>query len=249
MTKRVWIGMVAVAAMGAAMSVACSQNTVAALVETLGNACSAAAGLAGDATAAKQIVADTATASQQVLAWKSGTPTQDVEQALGDLEADLSAIPETSKVAPFIDLGIATIDGILVDITGQAPVANGSLSPTSAKGWQMWGSRPLLNGTQGSAGGRVVLVGGRRGVRHPKFAGKLPKRAGEFNSTWNALADKDASFKTLHDAGKGASAAPVVNGTVSKASFGGVAGLIAAIATAAAGIFGYFSKSGGSSAK
>jgi hypothetical protein len=156
--KKIYVATMIVAVM---VTVACSQNTLAALVTTLGTACSAAAGLAGDAAMAQTILADTAKASQQVLNWKSGTPTQDVEQALAIVEADLSAIPETAAVAPFIDLGIATIDGILTDITGQAPPQTASVKPGMAP----------------------------RAIRHPRYSGKLPKSGTEFATAWNKLVD------------------------------------------------------------
>jgi hypothetical protein len=169
---------VAVAAVG--LSLACSQNTLAALVTTMGNACSAAAGLSGNPALGKTIQADTATASQQVLAWKSGSTTQNVEQALNDLEADLSEIPESSQVAPFIDLGIATIDGILTDIGAPTRPA-----ATTAE----LGAAHLVN-VRASATGK-------RPVRHPKHAGKLPKRAAEFVKEWNKLVEANPKLAAL----------------------------------------------------
>ena len=178
MSKGYWSLLVAAAVLAIAFTTACSQNAVAALVTTLGNACSAAAGLGGDATLSQAILADTATASEQVLAWKTGTSTQNVQEALGILEADLSRVPETATVAPFIDLGVATIDGILSDITGQAPA-------TTTAGLSLH----LLN----------VSASAAQPVRHPKYSGRLPKKASDFVTEWNKVvaANPKAGVKKL----------------------------------------------------
>lgn len=181
MTKRYWSLSIACVVLAIAFTTGCSQNTIAALVATLGSACSTAAGAAGDAALSQAILADTSTASAQALAWKSGTPTQNVEQALGDLEADLSKIPETAAVAPFIDLGIATIDGILTDITGQAPAAATAELGAHLRNVSASVAKPVRAGTTGNAS----LPAG--GARHPKYSGNLPKKAADFVTEWNKL--------------------------------------------------------------
>jgi hypothetical protein len=158
----------AVAVLAVMLATACSQNTIAALVTTLGNACSGAAALAGNAQLSRTILADSAKASQQVLAWKSGSAAENVVQVLHDLQADLSEIPETASVAPFIDLGIATIDGILTDITGQVPAATQSMR---------WASV--------------------RSVRHPRYSGEPPRTAKAFNAAWDKLVNEHPQFAGL----------------------------------------------------
>ena len=90
-----------------------SQNTIASLVDVLGNASSSIAALQGNTQLAATLKTDTAAASSAVLNWKKGTPTQNVIQALNLVEADLNLIPGTGQYAPLIDLAIGTVESIM----------------------------------------------------------------------------------------------------------------------------------------
>ena len=102
-----------------AVLAACSQSSVAALVTMLG-----IAALEGNTPLAAMLQADTAAASSAVLNWKSGSPTQNVIQALNLVEADLNLIPGSSKYAPLVVLAIGTVESIMEIIHP------GSSSPT-----------------------------------------------------------------------------------------------------------------------
>jgi hypothetical protein len=92
---------------------ACNQNTLATLVTTLGNASASIAALEGNTALAATLKADTAAATTAVLNWKSGTPTQNVIQALNLVEADLNLIPSISQYAALVDLAIGTVESII----------------------------------------------------------------------------------------------------------------------------------------
>ena len=90
-----------------------SQATLAALTRTLGTASASIATLEGNPTLAASLTADTAAAVTAITNWKSGTPANDVIQALGIVEADLNLIPGTSQYLPLVDIAIATVQSIL----------------------------------------------------------------------------------------------------------------------------------------
>lgn len=98
---------------GAMPQTGCNQNTVAALVTTLGNASASIASLEGNPTLAATLQKDTAAASAAVLNWKQGAPAQDVVQALQLVQADLSLFPATSQYAPLVNLAIGTVVSII----------------------------------------------------------------------------------------------------------------------------------------
>jgi len=91
----------------------CGSATIAALVKTLGTATSQLATLEGNATLAQRITTDTAAAVTAVTNWKTGSPAQDVIEALGIVQDDLNLFPEAAAFAPWINLAIITVDALL----------------------------------------------------------------------------------------------------------------------------------------
>ena len=100
-----------------------SATTIKALVPVVANAVTQVLTLEGD-TAQATRVQQALTAFQTATAnWKSGTPSQDVVEAINALAAALDAFPLTSQYAPLIGLALTTLDAIL------AIVAPGTLTP------------------------------------------------------------------------------------------------------------------------
>jgi hypothetical protein len=91
----------------------CNSNTVADLVITLGNAASSVAALEGNSSLSTKLTADVATAATDIKNWKTGSPTQEVVEALNLVQADLSLFPQTDQYAPLIALSISTVESIL----------------------------------------------------------------------------------------------------------------------------------------
>lgn len=111
---------------------ACNQNTIAALVSTLGNSCSTLAQMQGNTQLAATIKADTATAVADIAAWKPGTDGEMAIQALHILENDLHQICATipgqtgqdcQKYEPLIQLALGTADSIIAIVQPQRVTA------------------------------------------------------------------------------------------------------------------------------
>ena len=100
-----------------------SQNTIAALVTTLGNASAAIAAMEGNTSLATQLKADTAAASAAVLNWQKGTNAQMVVEALGIVQDDLNLIPFAGPYIPLISLALVTVQEIIVIVTSNAPAS------------------------------------------------------------------------------------------------------------------------------
>jgi hypothetical protein len=98
-----------------------SRVILSALVATLGSATSSLANLEGNPTLAAQIKTDTTAAVSAIDNWQSGTPAQDVIEALGIVIDDLNLIPGTGPFAPLIDLALATVQSILEIVTNNSP--------------------------------------------------------------------------------------------------------------------------------
>jgi hypothetical protein len=99
-----------------------SQQTIAELTATLGNAAASLASIENNPTLAAKLKADTATAVTQIQNWKSGTPTAEVIEALNLVEDDLNLIPGTSQYTPLVDLAIGTVESI-ISLLPQAPAS------------------------------------------------------------------------------------------------------------------------------
>lgn len=85
-----------------------SQSTIASLTATLGTAAANIAKLQGNISLGEKLTVDTNAAVAAVTNWKSGTPAQEVIEALSLVEDDLDLFPGTSQYAPLIDLAIGT---------------------------------------------------------------------------------------------------------------------------------------------
>ena len=95
---------------------ACTQESIASLVQILGTAGASVASLLGDAAIAATLQTDTAAAVAAVQGWKVGSPTEMAIEALDILARDYSLIPVVGgnvTVAAIITLSIGTIDSIL----------------------------------------------------------------------------------------------------------------------------------------
>jgi hypothetical protein len=108
--------------------VGCSSATLAELTQTLGSSAANIATLEGNTTLSAQLTADTTAAVTAITNWKSGTPADEVIQALGIVEADLNLIPGTSQYAPLIDIAIATVQSIL-SLLPASTSASATLAP------------------------------------------------------------------------------------------------------------------------
>jgi hypothetical protein len=89
------------------------QTTTAELIGIVGTSVAALETIEGNTTAATKLSTDFAAAESAVMNWKSGTPTQNVAEALQLIESDLSLLPVTSEDTALIDLAIGTVDQIL----------------------------------------------------------------------------------------------------------------------------------------
>jgi len=149
--------------------VACtSQSTIAALVSTLGTATASIAALEGNTALAAKVKADTADAAAAVLAWKSGTPSQMVIEALNIVADDLNLIPYVTPYVALIDIGIATIESIITIVASKSP------APASA-----------VNAKRATV---------RRQV---KLAVKTPKTRNQFVKLWNEAAAANPKLAPL----------------------------------------------------
>lgn len=132
MNRRQFIGRsVAVAGIGliSLPEVGCiSPANLASLAQTLGNASANVATLEGNTNLAAQITTYTNSAVTAITNWKSGTPTNDVIEAIGILQSALSLVPQLGAYATLIDIALSTIQTILAllpaaTITPNAPVS------------------------------------------------------------------------------------------------------------------------------
>lgn len=136
-----------------------SQTTIAALVSTLGGACASIATIENNPTLAQKIQADSNAASSAVLNWKSGTPAQDVIQAINLVESDLNLICTTipakqcTEYEPLIVLALSTAESIIA-----------ILNPSAA---------PKVRALSRIPGAGTI--------------GGPPKNAKEYTQRWNAL--------------------------------------------------------------
>lgn len=89
------------------------QATIAALTQTLGSAAASVAAIEGNAALATQLTNDTNAAVAAIQNWKSGTPDQEVIEALNLVQSDLALFPQTDQYAPLINLAIGTAESII----------------------------------------------------------------------------------------------------------------------------------------
>lgn len=90
-----------------------SQDTLAALVTTLGNSAASIASLEGNTTLSAKLQADTAAAATAIANWKSGSPAQMAIQAINIVEDDLNLFPIAGEYEPLIVLALSTAASII----------------------------------------------------------------------------------------------------------------------------------------
>lgn len=106
--------LIAVLVITALLSVpACSKDTIAALVNTLGNAAASVAALEGNSVLADALTRDTAAAVRAINGWEKGSPAQEAIQALNLVVADLNLFPQTAPYQPLIVLAVTTAEAII----------------------------------------------------------------------------------------------------------------------------------------
>ncbi|MGC2139262.1 MAG: hypothetical protein WA627_15985 [Candidatus Sulfotelmatobacter sp.] len=109
------------------------QATIAALTSTLGNAASSIASLEGNATLAAQLKTDTTAAVAAINNWKSGTPAQNVVQALNIVINDLNLICPSicGPYEPLIVLALGTVQSIIAIVDPSATPAAAKVGPNA----------------------------------------------------------------------------------------------------------------------
>ena len=144
------------------------QDTLSALVATLGDAVSrlaAAQGLPADIVALiKQYSAD---ASAKIASWVKGTPSQMIIEALGILEDEINKLPFQLPYANLIDLAIIAVDSVIQFVTKNSPV---NLQAYRAKVPH----------------------------RTSAYAGKAPQNPQEFRTAWNNIVATDPKLQPLY---------------------------------------------------
>jgi hypothetical protein len=138
------------------------QNTLAALVTTLGNSAASIASLEGNSALATKLQADTAAAASAVANWKSGTPAQIAIEAIQLVEDDLNLFPIGGQYEPLIVLALGTALSIIQLLNPNAVSAhlepqNGrrvqlAQAPKTAKAYaQQWNAIRSSNSSMSAA--------------------------------------------------------------------------------------------------
>lgn len=145
------------------------QQTVVSLTTSLSTALVTLENIEGNPASAAKLQTDFAAVISAEANWKSGTPAQDVIEALGIVQADINLLPVSTTDAELVDLGIGLVDQILALLPVPAPV----VSPAGVT---------LTN---------AVYVTGfaKPQLRHPKLA-KPIKDEKDFKKRWNAIVKK-----------------------------------------------------------
>lgn len=100
-----------------------SQQTIADLINTLGEATEQLATLEGNPTLSAKLATDVSAASAAVLNWKKGTTTQMIIEGLNLVEDDINLFPMAGPYVPLIDLAIGTVEAILAEFPSTTPAA------------------------------------------------------------------------------------------------------------------------------
>lgn len=145
------------------------QQTIVQITSALGTAVSTLLTIEGNTSGAAQLRTDMAAALTAETNWTSGTPAQDVVEALNVVQDDLNLLPVSTQDQAFIDLGIGLVDQILALLP----------APTSAPSAAVVATPAVF---------RVSMARPRKTVehRHPGLA-KPILSAKDFKKRWNAL--------------------------------------------------------------
>lgn len=90
-----------------------AKSTIAGLTNILGNAAASVASVEGNPGLAAKLTTDTAAAVTIINNWKSGTPSQNVVEAINLVIDDLNLFPSTGPYAPLIVLALSTAESII----------------------------------------------------------------------------------------------------------------------------------------
>lgn len=97
------------------------QTTAAQLIATVGTAVATLETLQGNTAVVVQIQSDTRAAQLAIQNWKSGTPAQDVLQALTILQSDINLLPVNATDQALIQLALGTVEQIVALFPGAVP--------------------------------------------------------------------------------------------------------------------------------
>jgi hypothetical protein len=145
------------------------QQTVVSLTTSLVTALTTLENIEGNPVLAAQLQKDGAAVISAEANWKSGTPAQDVIEALGIVQADINLLPVSTQDQELVDLGIGLVDQILALLPVPAPGVVPARAILSTAVYATQGTTPLF--------------------RHPKLA-KPIKDEKDFKKRWNALVKK-----------------------------------------------------------
>lgn len=175
--KKLW-SKVAGLVLGSAMLLCATgcdqQQTAAELIGVVGTSVAALAVFEGNGLLATKLQTDFAAASAAVANWKSGTPAQDVVEALNLVEADLNLLPVSAEDDALITLAIGTVDQIFAFFPVPAPAAPAAVPALKSVGYQAAPLSPHAAHGQGNVAHKPVKL------VNP------PKTAKEFRKQWNA---------------------------------------------------------------
>jgi hypothetical protein len=150
-----------------------SQQTAADMITTVGTAVASLEAIEGNTSAVQAIQTDFAAASSAVANWKTGTPTQQVAEALALVESDLNLLPVSSQDQALIDLAIGTVDQLLVEFPGTSTATTPAVTKVSF--------HYAFYQTQ---------------VQHRTVhLAKAPKSKKDFKAQWNAVLKARPQFK------------------------------------------------------
>lgn len=97
-----------------------SQQTLAALAQTIGTSVSNLASLLGQTALATKITSITTQLVADIQGYVKGGATATIIQLIGDLEQAINLIPVTTPIAALIDLALGTIQAILAQFPSAA---------------------------------------------------------------------------------------------------------------------------------
>lgn len=128
MNRRFFLQLVVVSSAVAALPlglIGCgtNQSNLAALAQTLGTSAANLATLIGQSALATKITQLTTQVVGDIQMWKTGSPTADIIQVLGDLELAINLIPIDPMTQMLVELALGTIQAIVALFPAPAAAA------------------------------------------------------------------------------------------------------------------------------
>lgn len=115
-------GAVAVSGAELLFTEGCStQNTLAGLATTLGNAAASLATDLGNTTLATEILTSAAKVSATIAAWTPGTSAALISEAITLLQNNLNLIPAITPYVGLVDIALSAIQSIIAFVTSKSP--------------------------------------------------------------------------------------------------------------------------------